>query len=182
MGGALHDKALSSLYSDQDLKQKLFGLFKSKGLGKNVSETLWTDLVIQFGYLVKEGKYKEEGKLAAYLKNLGHYLVLNHFRSERKNTLDLNAEPLEIIQEFEALPIFKKELKSLLSDQLNKLGETCKKILLLWAAKYSMQEIQSQLGIVSPEATRKRKHSCYKKLLSNIESNPSIKKELMQYL
>lgn len=181
-GGLLHDKALSHLYSNSAYKLPVISVMRSKGLSPTDSDSLWTDLVIQFGKLVISGKYDAQGTLVGYLKNLARYMVLNHFRDNKKyRHAELNDE-IYNIGDFDDLSVYNDELKGLLSKQLDLIGGMCKEILMLWSRNYSMSEIMKKMSIVSPEATRKRKHSCLKKLLDSVSKDEVIQNQLKEYL
>lgn len=181
-GGLAHDRALSYLYSQAIYKQPVVTYMRGKGLSNVDAETLWTDLVIQFGKLVIANKYDDKGTLIGYLKNMARYMVLNHFRDNKKyRHAELNDEVYNR-GELDELKVYSQEVKSLLLEQLNMIGGMCKEILLLWSRNYSMAEIMKKLTIVSPEATRKRKHSCLKKLLSNVSKDELLQNQLKDYL
>jgi len=181
-GGLSHDKAISYLYSTSFYKQPIISYMRGKGISATDCETLWTDLVIQFGKLAISGKYDDQGTLIGFLKNMARYMVLNHFRDNKKHKhSDLNDE-LYNIAVLDDMNIYTQEIKSILSEQLDAIGGMCKEILLLWSRDYSMVEIMNTLKIISPEATRKRKHTCLKKLLDNVSKNESLQNQLKEYL
>lgn len=181
-GGLLHDKALSYLYSNSKYRLPVTSFMRNKGLSQTESDTLWTDLVIQFGKLVISEKYDSQGTLVGYLMNLARYMVLNHFRDNKNHRhLELNDE-IYNRGALDELNIYNDEVKSMLSKQLDGIGAMCKQILLLWSRNYSMAEIMTKLKIVSPEATRKRKHSCLKKLLDSVSKDELLQKQLKDYL
>lgn len=181
-GGLLHDKALSYLYSNSKYRQPVTSFMRKKGLSTVDSDTLWTDLVIQFGKLVIAKKYDSQGTLVGYLMNLARYMVLNHFRDNKNHRhLELNDE-IYNRGVLDDLKIYNEEIKSILSEQLDNIGEMCKQILLLWSRNYSMAEIMTKLKIVSPLATRKRKHTCLKKLLDNVSKDELLQNQLKDYL
>lgn len=153
---------------------------RSKGVSANAATTLWTDVIVKFGLLVRRGKYTHQDKLAAYLKNLAGYLVLNHFRDLRRKIPD-DWQPEEIIA-LQHHTFTSIELRNLLDQQLARLGDLCRQVLELWSMGSSMREIQSQLKIISETATRKRKHDCLKRLYSNVQSNPQLKELFNDYL
>lgn len=145
------------------------------------SQMLWTDIVIKFALLVRNGTYKHQDKMLGYIKNLANYMALNFFRDAKKK---YNFEEFdEHIKDpaIESATLYHKELKQMMDRELMKLGETCKELLLLWANGYSMAEIQSKMTFVSGEATRKRKHICMKKLLANVRSDTDLIGVLKEY-
>lgn len=181
-GGLQHDKALSYLYSTAIYRKPIISYMRGKGISATDSETLWTDLVIQFGKLVIAGKYDDHGTLVGYLKNMSGYMVLNHFRDNKKYKHKELDDISYNLSEEEDVTLYNKELKKLIVNQLDLLGDSCKEILLLWSRDYSMSEIMNKVGVVSPEATRKRKHTCLKKLLDNVSNDDETQRLLKEYL
>lgn len=181
-GGPRHDRALSTIYSKSSYEQAVIGYFRKKGLSTTDAQTLWTDLVIQFGKLVRNGKYEHQGNTTGYLMNLARYMFLNHLRSIGKHS-HIDAEDINSLQmSVEPESMYPGELHRLLQTQLQRLGGICQDLLNLWSRDYSMAEIQKKLNIVSPEATRKRKHMCMKKLLQYVDSDSKLQSQLKSYL
>lgn len=152
---------------------------RAKGVGQHDLLTVWTDVVIQFGRLVRTNKYQHQDHLGGYIQNLCQYMTLNYFRSKRTSRLQYVAElPVE---GFEDVVIEHSELSGLIAKLLNRLGGVCKEVLYLWSMSYSMQEIMERLGIKSVAATRKRKHDCLKRLLSTVEGTQLYQELLNSY-
>jgi len=177
----LRDKALGFLFESPKYKTPILMFLRSRGMTKMDSEVLWTDIVVKVGLLVKNGKYTHQDKFLAYIKNLANYMALNFFRDQKKkghfDSIDDGFDDPAI----EAATMHHQELKSLIDEQLSKLSEPCKPILLLWADGYSMIEIKEKIKLASESATRKRKHVCLKKLLSSIHSNQALCSLLKEY-
>lgn len=177
----VHDQALGFLYAKEEYRGDIIAFLRSKGLSTDDSAMLWTDIVVKFALLVRKGKYEHQGKMMGYIKNLSNYMLLNLHRYNKRQRVeelkDYNIGDGSIQEEnFNHF-----ELKQLLANQLVKLGADCKNILLYWANGYSMKEIMKKLRFVSPEATRKRKHLCMKKLLSLVDSDQALLNQLKEY-
>ena len=181
-GGLQHDRSIGYLYAQKKFRSPIFAYIRSKGISNSNAETLWTDIVIQFGKLVINDKYQHQGNIVGYLKNMSRYMVLNYFRDNKKyNYTEIEDVSYNLSVE-EDLTLYNNELKSLIVSQLDLLGNTCKEILLLWSRGYSMVEIMKKVTIVSIEATRKRKHTCLKKLLDNVSKDDESQMLLKEYL
>lgn len=177
----LRDKALGFLFESPKYKTPILMFLRSRGMTKMDSEVLWTDIVVKVGLLVKNGKYTHQDKFLAYIKNLANYMALNFFRDQKKKGHFDSIEDGFDDPAIEAATMHHQELKSLIDEQLSKLAEPCKPILLLWADGYSMIEIKEKIKLASESATRKRKHVCLKKLLSSIHSNQALCSLLKEY-
>lgn len=177
------ENAVTYLYTAPETKNQIIALLKSKGLNSNDSNTLWTDIVVKFSSLVVSGKYKHQGKMMGFIKNLTGYMFLNFLRDNKKHK---NLTSLDQVDVEDALDInvnlYNNELKKLIIEALSQLGEKCKNVLTLWSRGYKMNEIMQEMKIISPEATRKQKHSCMQKLLSYVDGNIEFKKLLEQFV
>ena len=181
-GGSAFEKALSFLYASSTYSSPIISFFMSKGLPKDEAKLLWSDVVIHFSKILKEGKYKDEGKLGGYLRNTANYLLLNYFRRTNRSHHNELTDVIINTEVHDEISYYSTELKDLLKTQLSLLGEGCQQILSMWSLSYSMKEIAEKLNIVSAEATRKRKHLCFKKLLESVKRNPELKAALHEYL
>ncbi|MFT4533436.1 MAG: hypothetical protein ACJA1A_001114 [Saprospiraceae bacterium] len=177
------EKSVSYLYTAPEIRNQVIALLKSKGLKSNDSETLWADIVVKFSSLVVSGKYKHQGKMIGFINNLARYMFLNHIRDNKKYTHVLSLDQIEVVDSTDInVNIYNDELKELFSNTLSLLGEKCKSVLTLWSRGYKMNEIMKEVKIISPEATRKQKHSCMKKLLSYVADNIEFKNMLKEFV
>lgn len=181
-GDALsRDKALTYLYSSKTYRDAIVHFLLAKGVSKDDSNMLWTDIVVKFSTLVSRGKYEDQQKLIGYLKNLANYMLLNHFRDQKRDKTEDLSDLIIKDHYIEAVTMDHKELKGLFDEQLGRIGEVCKSILSLWSQDYSMNDIMDKLSLISVEATRKRKHLCMKQLLDNISGNQDLLNLLQEY-
>lgn len=176
-----HRLGLSSLYNEDSYRLPIIALLKRKGLKADEAKSLWTDVVVKFGLLIKKDKYEDRGQLIGYLKNLAGYMMLNYLRDQRLN----HTVELDLVKDA-AIGIHVQhhnELKTIVEDVLAAQDAPCDEILSLWSQGYSMREIMQKLHLPSEVATRKRKHICLKKLLHYISTNQRLKElfEELQY-
>ena len=76
----------------------------------------------------------------------------------------------------------REELKEVLRNVLNTLGEQCRKILEMWKLSYSMAEIAASLGMDNDAQARKAKYRCHLGLMQHLDNNPGIAQLLKQWL
>ncbi len=176
-----HDRALSYLFTQAKYKEPIIAFLRNKGVSNNDVESLWTDIVVKFASLVKNDKYQHTNKMQAYIKNLANFVALNYFRDKKKEPTAQVSEPVSDTYQIAYTTNHHFELKRLLDAQLSKIGEQCKELLLHWAHGYSMKEIMQKLKIISEVATRKRKHSCMKKLLEYVNKDEKMSELLKEY-
>ena len=180
--GLTHDRALAALYKDNELQSAVIRTFRSKGLSSDECNVIWTDTVIQFAKLVRNGKYEHQQNHQGYIMNISRFLFLNRLRDNAKHQ-HTDISDIDIKDEVQlSESIYSQELKSLIYNQLDALGEMCRNILSLWSRGYKMEEIKDKLNVISNEAIRKRKHNCMKKLLHNVRTNDSLINQLKEYL
>ena len=157
-------------------------MLRSNKLSTDDINTIWTDTVVRFSALVRNGKYQHQGNITGYLYNLSRFIMLNYLKSKKRSSLSSIEEMDFASEEVTEFGLYSVELKDLLSKELSRLGEMCQKILQLWSMSFSMKEIKKKLDIISVEALRKRKHICLKKLLMNVNKNEGLKSNLRSYL
>ena len=176
-----HNAALALIYKDNNFKSSILQFLKSKGVSNTDAQMLWTDIVVKFGLLVRQGKYTHQSKMLPYIKNLSNYILLNYFRDQRKNfSIELKEEIIEN-SKLKVVSNNHFELKKLLDESLSVIGDSCKNLLLYWAQGYSMKESMQKFNFISVESTRKRKHTCMKKLLRLVDDNKELANLLEEY-
>ena len=125
--------------------------------------------VVHDAFLVMIHKIQSEshrtGSLKAFWTGIARKILLNH---AKKNGRIIHVEdPGEFygIEYINPETLFMiTERNQQIEDYLSQFGPRCKKILLLWMAQYSMDEIAEQLHLSGAPMARKIKHSCFKKL------------------
>jgi len=123
--------------------------------------------------------------LHSYLNGIAKYIWLGELRkkkklSERETSFEYETHDM-VDTSFELL-LLDKEKNRVLGEVLSTIGEKCKKVLMLWAASYSMKEIAEQTGYNSEGVARKKKHQCVKSLSAYLDDNPVQKEMLKQWI
>ncbi len=88
-----------------------------------LAEDIFQDTFIKVIKTLKAGKYNEEGKFLPWVLRIGHNLVIDHFRREKRNPTITNADGFDI---FDVLGIYdesaeEKMIKEQTHDDLKKL-------------------------------------------------------------
>ena len=65
--------------------------------------------------------------------------------------------------------LISEERRTMLNQLLSRLGERCKRVLILWASGYSMREIAEKLELSSEAMARKTKYKCKSQLMEMVE-------------
>jgi RNA polymerase sigma factor (sigma-70 family) len=125
--------------------------------------------IVHDAFLVMLHKIQSECQTVSSLKGfwigIARKIMLN--QSKKNGRVTLVEDPRELYGTTDVTPesIFLiTERNQLMEDYLSRLGNRCKEILLMWVARYSMEEIAQQLHLSGPRLAAKNKHSCFKKL------------------
>jgi len=180
---AEREKAIGVLYKDEKLRN---GIKKIIG-GSNNSNEKFSDIfnytLVQFMKKVIENEsFTINSSLHSYLFGIARNLWLMKLRSNNsKNTLPLEENYDVKTDEVSIdLQIINSERKELLEILMNKVGQICKELLMLWASGYKMKEISKITGIMSEGSVRKKKFDCMKKLNQQLALNPQLKENIKE--
>ena len=67
-----------------------------------------------------------------------------------------------------------QEQKRYLKQVLDLLDDQCRKILTLWKASYSMEEIAKECSLSNKEMAKKYRYRCMKKLMDKLSQNNQL--------
>ena len=148
------------------------------------AEDLFQEVVITFIKLVRAGKFRGESSIKTFLFALNRNLWLNELKKRgraQKREMKYSAQaPSEVNTEEAA--VYHQNIKVLM-DLVDQLGETCKKILLLYYYENrSMKEILTTLDYDNEQVVRNKKYKCLKKMEQLVSSNQRINQQLKNIL
>lgn len=131
--------------------------------------------LVQDAYLImiekiRFGGYKD-GSLLHFWIGITKGLLRNKVKRDAR--MDLVDDTLKLDQKDLDSPeyqLISEERSSMLDQLLSRLGERCKRVLVLWASGYSMREIAEKLGLSSEAMARKTKYKCKGQLLALVDS------------
>lgn len=149
------------------------------------AEDVFQELVVTFIGLVQADKFRGESTVKTFLYSLNRHIWLNELKKrgraqarEEKYTKGSEWVDLDVGQE-----IAGKESKNLVMELMDKLGETCKQILLLfYYENQSIREILGTLHYENEQVVRNKKYKCLKQLEQLLDANPTLKKTLKNWL
>lgn len=149
------------------------------------AEDVFQEVVMTFIGLVQADKFRGESTVKTFLYSLNRHIWLNDLKKRgralaREEKYSKGNEWIELdAAEF----IAERESKSLVMDLMDKLGETCKQILLLfYYENQSMKEILETLHYENEQVVRNKKYKCLKQLGQLLNANPTLKKTLKNWL
>jgi RNA polymerase sigma factor (sigma-70 family) len=149
------------------------------------AEDIFQEVVVAFIHLVKAGKFRGEASIKTFLYALNKNSWLNELkkrgRALKRETKYEAARPGE--EESINSLLEGREATQGLMKVFDDLGETCKKILLLfYFENRSMKEILNDLHYENEQVVRNKKHKCLKKLEQMIQTNKNLYQQLKSYL
>ncbi|MCU0353449.1 MAG: RNA polymerase sigma factor [Cytophagales bacterium] len=159
---------------------------KNKG-SQSDAEDVFQETILVFVDLVQQGKFRGDSSVKTFLYAIARNLWLNELKKRNRmfvqdtESQEYSPPDTEDLQQ----TLIRHESKQKVLQMIEQLGETCKKILLMYYYEnLSMKEIYERMHYESEQVVRNQKYKCMKKLIGWIESNPGMKenvKELLAY-
>jgi RNA polymerase sigma factor (sigma-70 family) len=149
------------------------------------AEDIFQEVIVGFINLVKAGKFRGESSIKTFLYSINRNLWLNELKKRgRSQVRELKYEQTREDTEAGAdLAIESKETSARLMGAIGVLGETCKKILVLfYFENRSMKEILGALSYENEQVVRNKKYKCLKKLEETIRNDRVLYQQLKQFI
>ena len=149
------------------------------------AEDVFQEVVVAFIDLVQKGKFRSESTVKTFLFSLNRHVWLNELK--RRGRALAREEKYERGQEKVELDtshlISDREGKAEVAKLVGELGETCRKILLLfYYENLSMKEILETMHYENEQVVRNKKYKCLKQLEQILNENPALKQTLKNLL
>ncbi|MBL7751933.1 MAG: sigma-70 family RNA polymerase sigma factor [Chitinophagaceae bacterium] len=181
--GSRMNETIRVLYRDHF--ENLSWFIQNNGGNRQDAEDIFQEVIVSFIDLVRKDRFRGESSIKTFLFSVNRNLWLNEWKKrdramirEQKYEAAGTKEEADISHQ-----IAEKEERDRLIALVDQLGDTCKKILLLFYYEgRSMKEIWEELDYDSEQVVRNKKHKCMKKLEELINANPSIKNTLKTLL
>jgi RNA polymerase sigma factor (sigma-70 family) len=149
------------------------------------AEDIFQEVVVAFIDLVQKDKFRGESSVKTFLYSLNRFTWLNELK--RKGRALAREEKFEKGKE-QTTPdasylMADREGKAEVMRLVGELGETCKKILLLfYYENLSMKEILDSTEYENEQVVRNKKYKCLKQLEQMINEKPTLKQTLKNLL
>jgi RNA polymerase sigma factor (sigma-70 family) len=173
------NKAILFLY--QQYSETTSSFIMSYGASRQDAEDVFQETVVSFIEIVKKGKYRMEASIKTFLVSVAKNIWLNELkRRERSGYREKQFETGRDQKEEDiSQQIGDLEKKRQLRELLNKLGEPCRKILLLfYYENLSMKEMVDHLPYDNEQVVRNKKYKCLQQLTGFIKDNPFIARQI----
>jgi RNA polymerase sigma factor (sigma-70 family) len=169
------NKAILFLY--QQYAQSTSSFIMGYGGSQQDAEDVFQETVVSFIEVVKKGKFRGEASIKTFLVSMARNVWLNEIKKRersgfREKQFELTRDQKEADVSHHIVDLEKKRQ---LRELVNKLGEPCQKILLLfYYENLSMKEIVDHLPYENEQVVRNKKYKCLQQLTGMIKENPSI--------
>lgn len=149
------------------------------------AEDIFQEVLVSFIDLVQKDKFRGESTVKTFLYSLNRHAWLNELK--RRGRALAREEKYEKEQD-RKIPdtshlMTNREEKAELMRIVGELGETCKKILMLfYYESLSMKEILEATDYENEQVVRNKKYKCLKQLEKMINDNPALMENLKNLL
>jgi RNA polymerase sigma factor (sigma-70 family) len=179
---------IAAINDSQDLNQAIDYLYQQYaestssfimgyGGSRQDAEDVFQETVVCFIGVVKKDKYRGEASIKTFLVSIAKNIWFNEIRKRERSGLrekqfESGREQSEAdVSEF----ISDHEKRQQLRELVYKLGEPCRKILMLfYYENLSMKEIVDYLPYENEQVVRNKKYKCLQQLTGLIKSNPQL--------
>jgi RNA polymerase sigma factor (sigma-70 family) len=149
------------------------------------AEDVFQEMVVIFIDLVQKDKFRGESTVKTFLFSLNRHIWLNELK--RRGRALAREEKYEKTQERTETDVSHliagREAKEQVVNLVAQLGETCRKILVMfYYNNLSMKEILESLNYENEQVVRNKKYKCLKQLEQIISENPALKQTLKNLL
>ncbi|MCW3116222.1 MAG: hypothetical protein JWM28_304 [Chitinophagaceae bacterium] len=140
------------------------------------AEDIFQEVVVNFIDLVRKNKFRGEATIKTFLYVMNKNTWLNELKKrQRTANRELKYDRAQDDVEMDVAHfIAGREVKKEVLNMVNRLGEACKKVLLLfYYENLSIKEILENTGYENEQVVRNKKYKCLKQLEQIIGANPA---------
>ena len=177
--GKRHNESIQFLYRNYFESLSWF-IMNNQG-SREDAEAIFQEVILCFVEAVQKEKFSSEGSIKIFLFALNKHLWLNELKKrnrilKRKIKYDKMENKAELdVSQF----IAGREEKNQAAELVDRLDNTCKKILLrFYYEKSSMKEILLDLEYENEQVVRNKKYKCLKQIQQLINEVPSLNARL----
>jgi RNA polymerase sigma factor (sigma-70 family) len=181
--GDLMDDSIRALYRDHFDKLTRY-ILANNGTMQD-AEDIFQETIVSFIELVRKDKFRGDSTIGTFLYSMNRHAWLNEIK--RRDRAMVRNEKFEKNMDREESGGFDKiserEEKGVIFQLVTSLGESCKKILLLFYYEdRSMKEILAATDFENEQVVRNKKYKCLKKLDQMLKERPELKQTLKNLL
>lgn len=177
------DNAIRFLY--RQYSQATSSFIIQHGGSEQDADDIFQETVVAFIEVVQKGKYRMEASVKTFLNSIAKNYWFNEIKKrERSGLRDRKFEAGRDKDEIDVSHyIVEMERKRQLRDLVDQLGESCRKVLLLfYYENLSMKEMVDHLPYENEQVVRNKKYKCLQALTGLIKDNPAIARQMQEIL
>jgi RNA polymerase sigma factor (sigma-70 family) len=147
------------------------------GANEQEAQDVFQETVVAFIDIVKKGAFRMDAKIGTFLTAISKNIWFNELKKKersgfREKQFELTRDQVETDV---SRHIDEREMKTQMRNLLDKLDETCRKILMLfYYENLSMKEILNHLPYENEQVVRNKKSKCLSHLTGLVESYPLL--------
>jgi RNA polymerase sigma factor (sigma-70 family) len=171
------DEAITQIYQEHASVARSF--IMGKGATEQDADDIFQETVVSFIESVQKGKFRRESGIRTFLISISKNLWYNEIRRRQRAG---SREKLYVMDREQEDPdireiIGDQEVRNLLNQMLNELGNSCRKILeLFYFEDLPMKDIVSHLHYENEQVVRNKKYKCLQQLTDKMKQNPLAEK------
>ena len=176
------DDVIRFLYSTHFEKLSRYILMHKGSLED--ARDLFQETIISFIHLTREGKFRRESSIGTFLFVLNKNLWLNEQRKRGSSQVREIRYEDEQPRDMDIGAVLEhRETTHKLRKIIQRLGENCEKILLLfYYENCSMKDLTDRLHYQNEQVTRNMKYKCLKKMEQLVQTDPFLFQQLKNLL
>ncbi|HEV2483473.1 MAG TPA: sigma-70 family RNA polymerase sigma factor [Puia sp.] len=181
-GRELND-AIQYIY--RQYSQATSSFIMQHGGSEQDADDIFQETVVAFIEVVQKGKYRGEASVKTFLNSIARNYWFNEIK--KRDRSGLRDKQFELSREKNEADvshyISEMERKRQLRDLVDQLGESCRKVLLLfYYENLSMKEMVEHLPYDNEQVVRNKKYKCLQALAGLIKDNPAIARQMQEIL
>lgn len=165
------------MYLYEQHSESISSFIASKGGSRQDGEDIFQETVVAFIKIVKNGSYRKEASIRTFLISVSKNIWYNEIKKRQStgNREKVFENSRETIEDDISHHIADLEMKKNFRTLLDRMGEPCKKLLLLfYYENLSMKELLEHLPYENEQVIRNKKYKCLKQLTTLVQTNPQI--------
>lgn len=149
------------------------------------AEDIFQEVMVAFIDAVQKNKFRGESTVKTFLFSLNRFTWLNELKKRGRSAVreEKFEKEQDKVQADTGYLIDEREGKAEVIRLVGELGESCRKILLLfYYENMSMREILSSTEYENEQVLRNKKYKCLKQLEQMVNANPALRQTLKNLL
>jgi RNA polymerase sigma factor (sigma-70 family) len=169
------------LFLYQQHSESVSSFIGSKGGSIQDGEDIFQEVVVAFITIVKNDKYRGESSIRTFLVSIAKNIWYNEIRKRQStgNRERIYENEKDTVEDEIVVQIGDLETKQQFRQLLDRLGDPCRKLLLLYYYEnLSMKEMVEHLPYENEQVVRNKKYKCLKHLTKMVEQDPLIRQNI----